>query len=273
MKRFTIPAIAACLMVSSCEAPATRALAPENAHRIVYGSLAGATHPAVVLIIIDSAGTPTYRCSGTVIKPKLVLTAGHCVGEPGEYSGFRVFTESDVQNGNNNYPNSGPNTIEATAWHAHPLFTEALFFLHDVAVIELHDPINLPAAEYGQLPSLNQLDALQPRRSTSFTSVGYGVQRINPVQLVSEKVRMIAEPWLVQINTGYTGNFSLLLSNNAATGGTCFGDSGGPNFLGSSNVIAAVTSFGNTGWCGGTGGVFRLDRADVLDFLAPYLAQ
>lgn len=273
MSRLAIPLVVVSLMVSACDAPATRTLVPETAQRIVHGTLAGSTHPAVILIVIDSAGAPRYRCSGTVIKPKLVLTAGHCVGEPGEFSGFRVFTESDVQNGNNNYPNAGPNTIEATAGHAHPLFTEALFFLHDVAVIELHDPIVLAAGEYGQLPSLNELDALQSGHSTTFTAVGYGVQRINPAKLVAEKVRMVAEPWLVQINTPYTGNFSMLLSNNASTGGTCFGDSGGPNFLGSSNVIAAVTSFGNNGWCGGTGGVFRLDRRDVLDFLAPYVAK
>ena len=66
------------------------------------------------------------------------------------------------------------------------------------------------------------------------------------------------------------GDFSLLLSNNASTGGTCFGDSGGPNFLGSSNVIAGVTSFGINGTCGGTGGVFRVDRPDVLAFVGQY---
>ena len=40
--------------------------------------------------------------------------------------------------------------------------------------------------------------------------------------------------------------------------GTCFGDSGGPNFVGSSNVIAGVTSFGLNITCGGTGGVYRV---------------
>ncbi|MFN8371881.1 MAG: hypothetical protein U0694_03250 [Anaerolineae bacterium] len=46
---------------------------------------------------------------------------------------------------------------------------------------------------------------------------------------------MVAHPHLIQINVpGFTGDFSLLLSNNANTGGTCFGDSGGPNFLGTS---------------------------------------
>jgi secreted trypsin-like serine protease len=73
---------------------------------------------------------------------------------------------------------------------------------------------------------------------------------------------------------GFTGDFSLLLSNNAHTGGTCFGDSGGPNFLGDSadsNVVAGVTSFGLNGNCAGTGGVFRIDRQDVLDFVNGYL--
>jgi secreted trypsin-like serine protease len=97
------------------------------------------------------------------------------------------------------------------------------------------------------------------------------VQRINPAKEVAEKIRMVATPHLVQINTGYTGSFSMLLSNNAATGGTCFGDSGGPNFLGSSNVVAGVTSFALNGTCGGTGGVFRVDRADVITFVSQYL--
>jgi len=102
--------------------------------------------------------------------------------------------------------------------------------------------------------------------------VGYGLQRINPVFIEAEKIRMSAEPHLIQINTpGFTGDFSLLLSNNAATGGTCFGDSGGPNYLGSGNVIAGVTSFGLNGNCAGTGGVFRLDRQNVLDFVTQYL--
>lgn len=117
------------------------------------------------------------------------------------------------------------------------------------------------------LPTLNQLDELQPSAATTFTAVGYGVQFVNPAQRVSEKVRMFASPHLVQINTGATGIGSLLLSNNASTGGTCFGDSGGPNYLGTTAVIAGITSYGVNGTCSGIGGVFRLDRADVLAFI------
>lgn len=263
---------AACLGVVACDRVATDLQSPDRPNFIRYGVLDGDAHPAVVLLVMDVDGSPAFRCSGTLIAPKVVLTAGHCAGESGEFSGMRIFTESDVQNGTNNYPFAGPNSVEAASWHAHPLFTESAFFRHDVGVIELTGAVSLPAEQYGKLPTVNQLDALQPRNSTRFTAVGYGVQRISPVFVEAERIRMSAEPHLVQINTpGFTGDFSLLLSNNAATGGTCFGDSGGPNYLGSGNVIAGVTSFALNGTCGGTGGVFRLDRQNVLDFVQQFL--
>ena len=271
--RFAIASLAVGVGLVACDsgstAPRQEISAPPSL--ITHGSPAGSAHPAVVLILMDVGGIPSYVCSGTLIAPKLVLTAGHCVGEPGEFSGLRVYTESDVQNGNNNFPWGGPNTIEAAAWHAHPQYTNAAFYLHDVGVIELSEAVTLPSAQYGRLPALNQLDALKPSSKTGFTAVGYGIQRINPVMLEWELARMTAQPHLVQINTGFTGSFSLMLSNNASSGGTCFGDSGGPNYLGTSNVIAGVTSFGLNGSCGGTGGVFRVDRADVLAFVSQYL--
>jgi hypothetical protein len=124
---------------------------------------------------------------------------------------------------------------------------------------------------YGRLPQRDQLDALQPSASTLFTAVGYGLQQSFPDAASwkehNVKIRMFATPHLIQINGGIVGDFSLLLSNNTNTGGTCFGDSGGPNFVGSSNVIGGVTSFGLNGTCGGTGGVYRLDRGWNLDWI------
>src|SRR5438876_1506463 len=270
--RLVMPILAAaCVTLLSCDRVPTADRNPGRPSFITDGTLDGNAHPAVVLIIMDIAGKPAFRCSGTVIAPKVVLTAGHCAGEPGEFSGLRIFNEADVQH-DPTYPGpGGPNTIEATAWHSHPQFTESAFFLHDVGVVLLSKAVKLAAGQYGKLPTVNQLDSLKPSSATTFTSVGYGVQRINPVKIEAEKIRMLANPHLIQINTGFTGDFSLLLSNNASTGGTCFGDSGGPNYLGSGNVIAGVTSFGLNGSCGGTGGVFRLDRQNVLDFVTQFL--
>lgn len=106
------------------------------------------------------------------------------------------------------------------------------------------------------------------QQDVTFTAVGYGLQKINPVFVEEERVRMVAYPHLIQINVpGMVGDFSLLLSNNHSTGGTCFGDSGGPNFIGDSNVVGGVTSFGLNGNCAGTGGAYRVDTADDLDWL------
>jgi hypothetical protein len=90
------------------------------------------------------------------------------------------------------------------------------------------------------------------------------------VRLQSDLVRMVARPRLIQINSGFVGDYSVLLSNNHSTGGICFGDSGGPNFIGDSNVIGGVTSFLLNGNCAGTGGVYRVDTADDLNWLAGF---
>jgi len=248
----------------------TGLVAPAQA--ITNGAPDGNGHPAVVLVLMEVNGAPAFRCSGTLIAPKIVLTAGHCAGEPGEFSGIRIFNEADVQS-DPTYPGpGGPHTVEAVAWQAHPLFTEAAFFLHDVGLIRLAKAVKLPAgSSFGALPTPNSLDSLKPSASTTFTSVGYGLQQVNSAFETAQRVRMVADPHLLQINTGFTGPQSLLLSNNAATGGTCFGDSGGPNYLGNSNVVAAVTSFGLNGSCGGTGGVFRVDRPDVLAFINQFV--
>ena len=267
-----VVASAACLLLAACEQPTTGPAVAEQPSRVTNGELDGSAHPAVVLILAEVKGKPAFRCSGTLVSPTVVLTAGHCVSNaPDPVSGIRVFTESDVENGDNRYPLAGKNAVEAVSWAAHPAYTDAAFYLHDVGMIRLRKAIDLPAAEYGQIPTRDQLDALKPSNSTRFTAVGYGLQRINPAQVENDLIRMVAEPHLLQINTGFTGDFSLLLSNNGSTGGTCFGDSGGPNFLGSGRVVAGVTSFGINGTCGGTGGVFRLDRQDVLDFVTGFL--
>ena len=60
---------------------------------------------------------------------------------------------------------------------------------------------------------------------------------------------------------------------NPATGngGTCYGDSGGPNFLGTTGVVAAITITGDA-VCRATNVDYRLDTASARAFLDDYVA-
>lgn len=238
---------------------------------IRHGEPDGNRHPYVGLLVAqDASGAPLWRCSGTLLSPTLFLTAGHCTEAPAAH--MEIWFDADVESGipANGYPFNGD--VGGTPF-THPQYDPNAFFRYDLGVVVLDAPVNLPT--YGALPKLDQLDALKTRRGQqdlTFTAVGYGMQASFPDAAAwkdrSERVRYVAHPKLLQINVpGSVGDFSILLSNNASTGGTCFGDSGGPNFIGDTNVIAGVTSFARNGNCTGTGGVYRVDRADDLDWL------
>jgi hypothetical protein len=246
------------------------AIAVGPAAAVTDGYPDGEGHPYVGLMVAQRAdGTPLWRCSGTLLSPTLFLTAGHCTEAPAAH--VEIWFQSDVQTNAAalGYPRTGQ--VGGTPY-THPQYNPNAFFLYDLGVVVLDEPFAV--GEYGALPELNQLDALARRRGrqdVTFTAVGYGLQKSFPDAAAWKeqawKIRMVAEPHLLQINTGFTGDFSLMLSNNAHTGGTCYGDSGGPNFVGTSNVVAGVTSYGLNSTCGGTGGVYRVDRADDLDWL------
>ena len=245
-----------------------------SAGAVTDGELDGNGHPFVGLMVAqDASGVPMWRCSGTLISPTLFLTAGHCTEAPAAH--VEIWFDADVDAGRpgNGYPYTGQ--VGGTPY-THPQFDPNAFFLYDLGMVVLDTPMAMPA--YGQLPGLNQLDAMKTQRGqqdVTFTAVGYGLQKSFPDAASwknsSMRVRMVATPKLNQINGGIVGDYSLLLSNNAHTGGTCFGDSGGPNFIGNSFVLAGVTSFGMNGNCAGTGGVYRVDRADDLDWLATFM--
>jgi Trypsin len=237
---------------------------------ITDGELDGHRHPYVGLMVAQSrTGSTLWRCSGTLLSARLFLTAGHCTDAPAAH--VEIWFDADVGSAihRNGYPNHGD--VGGTPY-THPRYDPDAFSRHDLGVVVLDERMPMPS--YGRLPRLNALDELRPGSHTIFTAVGYGVQRAFPSSSAwkdkAALVRMLATPHLVQIDTRLTGRGSLVLSNNANTGGTCFGDSGGPNFVGRTNVIGGVTSFALNGTCGGTGGVYRVDRQDDLDWLARF---
>jgi hypothetical protein len=263
---------------------ALSAIAVAPAAAITDGSLDGTGHPYVGLMTAHAAdGDYLWRCSGTLISPTVFVTAGHCTEAPAVTAriyfdtgpiipdpAFTLETRNCVAPAIAGYPCGGG--VVGTDISTHPQYNPDAFFLFDLGVVILDTPVVL--SEYGELPELDALEGLKPSGKTGFTSVGYGLQAAFPDAAawkdVGVRVRMVANPHLVQINTGFVGDFAILLSNNAHTGGTCFGDSGGPNFIGDTNVLAGVTSFGLNPTCGGTGGVYRLDRTDDLTWLATF---
>jgi secreted trypsin-like serine protease len=240
------------------------------ASAITDGTLDGNGHPYVGLMVAqDAAGHPLWRCSGTLLSSRLFITAGHCTEAPAAKA--QIWFAADVQSGvpGNGYPNTGD--VGGTTY-THPDYNPNAFFVRDLGVVVLDSAMTM--SKYGKLPAVDQLESLNSKRGqqdTTFTAVGYGLQKSFPDAASWKdqalKVRMVATPKLLQIDTGLVGDFSILLSNNAHTGGTCFGDSGGPNFIGSSNVLAGVTSYGRNSTCAGTGGVYRLDRSWNLNWL------
>ncbi len=245
-----------------------------GAGAVTDGGPDGNGHPYVGLMVAqDAQGAPLWRCSGTLISPTVFLTAGHCTESPATQA--QIWFAADVESGipGNGYPLKGD--VGGTTY-THPQYDPNAFYLFDLGVVVLSTPMVMDG--YGELPQQDVLDRLATRRGQkdrSFTAVGYGLQQAFPDAASwkenNVRVRMVAHPRLIQINTGFTGDGSLLLSNNANTGGTCFGDSGGPNFIGDSNVVAGVTSFALNSTCAGTGGVYRVDRADDLSWLAGFV--
>lgn len=264
-RRIALALTATALAVGSLTSPAAA---------ITDGELDGNGHPHVgIMVAKDASGKPLWRCTGTLLTTTLFLTAGHCTESPA--ASADIWFRADMTDAKaNNYPNKGD--ARGTTY-THPEYNPGNFTYRDVGVVRLDRPYKGTNGQFGALPTLNQLDSLKTtKNSVTFTAVGYGLQESFP-EAASWKdsalrLRLVAYPKLDQINVpGFTGDYSLLLSNNASTGGTCFGDSGGPNFLGDSNVVAGVTSFGINGNCAGTGGVFRMDRSWALDWVRSFM--
>jgi secreted trypsin-like serine protease len=259
-------------------------VATPSAQAITWGEPDGNAHPYVGLLVFDTDGTPSHRCSGTLLSPTVMLTAGHCTFGT---SGGRVWFDSDVGAGRpgNGYPDNDVDNdgtkdgtgIEFLAIHTHPQYNDAQFFLHDAGIVILSDPVSLGT---GALPSIGFLDGLTTQRglqNQKFTPVGYGLQSIvpNPNDEQADLVRYNATVRLIGTsNFGLPEGTAVVFTNNPgqpASGGTCFGDSGGPIFVQGTNTIAAVTSFGINPNCVGNGGGYRIDTADDQQFIGSFL--
>jgi Trypsin len=243
-------------------------------------------HPYVGLMVAkNAAGVPLWRCSGTLMSSTVFMVAGHCTEAPA--ASIEIWFSSGFPSGiplGAGYPTAGPNpcagitgypcTGDASGMpHTHPQYDPNAFFLHDLGVVTItRSSIDLTTRGFGELPTLGQLSTLP--KHAELTAVGYGLQKSFPDAAAFKdeavRIRMVAHPRLMAIDTGFVGDFAFETSFGANRGGTCFGDSGGPNFIGDSNVVGGVTSFGTTDTCKGHNGAYRVDQPDDLTWLATF---
>ena len=209
-------------------------------------------------------------CTGTLISPTVFLTAAHCVddGAPMSVSFDPAIPED---------PDTGVVLVGELATyytgtaHAHPMFDCCgMNDTFDIAVVVLDQAVAgiAPAS----LPTENLLGQMSAKelKSATFVTAGYGTVRDTRKKAFQSLFWDPQRRFVAQTANSLTDAW-LTLSMNQATGdgGTCYGDSGGPHFLGGTVVSLTVT--GDI-WCKASDKTYRVDTPVARDFLDDYVA-
>jgi hypothetical protein len=245
-------------------------LASLPAEAITYGQPDGNGHPNVGALLAEfEPGRKEQICSGTLISPTAFLTAAHCTAFL-EANGLQAFVsfDSDIT------PQS---KFYAGTMHTNPGFNFSQDDPGDIAVVVFDKPVKgiTPAA----LPSAGMLDRMKANGSlgqgSRFTAVGYGVHQPTvgggPPSFPFDNLRWVAVSEFNSLNGAW---LRLSQVGPKGDGGTCFGDSGGPNFLGAganeTPIVAALTVKGDA-MCLATNVDYRLDTPAARAFLGQFV--
>jgi secreted trypsin-like serine protease len=230
------------------------------------------THANVGAMVVDYPGYgPWQVCSGTLIHPRVFLTAGHCTSG-WEGTGVETF-----------WVNFDPYALNLATLReveqviTHPEYGWGGSDPHDVGLLILAEPVLdiqpavLPYA--GFLDDLKKTGLLHSGpQGAKITVVGYGgVLAWPPPEITYDDWRRIAyseyvaltKPWLHLSQNTLQGN-----------GGTCAGDSGGPGFYTQPNgteILVGITSWGDP-VCVATGFDYRVDTPATLNFIRDVIA-
>jgi hypothetical protein len=232
-------------------------------------------HPNVGTIVAEylTPGVKSSACTGTLISPRVFLTAGHCVALlQGMFHVTQVWVTFDPV-----FSSTSTNLYPGTM-HLNPLYPgKGASDPEDLGIIMLDSPVVgiTPAA----LPSLGLLDQMQSNgslRNSLFTIVGYGATDTlfgggAPDANEGEGTRRFATEGFLALNQ----NLIKLNQNSVfGYGGSSHGDSGGPNFLNSSgsapSVLVAIT-IGGDPWGIEQNVAYRLDTPEARAFLGQFV--
>ena len=263
------------LLTSFC---AALLIAPSWTSAITYGFVdTNNTYSNVGAFIVKSPSGAIFPiCSGTLIAPNVFLTASHCTSyftqelEPLGYTAYVSFDKS-IPFGNLTTTKTKLYAVSTAV--TNPNYNQAQSDSGDIGALILSANVKgLTPATLASCGLLDQLVAQNGLKNAVFTNAGYGIQNrvvgggVPYYQDVNPIPRMYSFSSFNSLNGGY-----IRLSQNPSTGngGTCFGDSGGPNFLTVNGqlVLAAITITGDS-VCRSTNVDYRLDTASAQGFFA-----
>lgn len=220
-------------------------------------------------------------CSGTLISPTVFLTAAHCTEffivdlAPRGFSAFVSFDNPIPFGSLTDLKKT--KLIPAVEIITNPNFNQAQSDSGDIGVLILpvRSTKGITPATLPTLGLLDQLAAQNGLQDAVFTAVGYGLQErvvgggVPFFQDTNPIPRMFAFSSFSALSPGY-----IRLSQNPSTGdgGTCFGDSGGPNFIdvNGARILAATTVTGDA-VCRSTNVDYRLDTPLAREFLGQFV--
>ena len=200
-------------------------------------------------------------CSGTLISPKVFLTAGHCT-EVAIEKDRPAYVSFDPT-----YKPGASELIKGTPY-LHPKFCIAAKEgcpRYDAGVVVLNETVRM--ATYGALPEAGLVDTL--KEGQLLTPVGYGAtgykidgkpppltHPVYPEDRYSATVRLLntRDPAVGEMFVKSTG-VGLIKGKGEAP---CYGDSGGPLFVADQQTIVGVVSHG-----GNIAGYARVCRGPV----------
>jgi hypothetical protein len=190
---------------------------------------ADAGDPAVVQIYAYPPAKDTlFTCTGIVIAPKEILTAGHCLDHDASYI-YGVFFGPDANAYNGQIAQIEPYLKFAASAHVHPQYQTTVPFLADIGVLVMTDATDVtPLAINREAPSDAWVNA--PVRI-----IGYGETTVGTIQ----NAKFQADTIITSLDAGA----DTISAGDAHR--NCVGDSGGPVLQ--NNIVLGVDSYSTTG--------------------------